>query len=91
MRWTSPDGEQGKIHPVVAKSFKDIFFGQDKLGQMDAVVTTDHRVFYQDTADEKEAQRNGYNLKWVKEKGFSITTWINTESPLKCTNNPRGH
>ena len=73
------------------KNFTANLLGQDNLGKMDAVVTMDHKVFYQDISDEKEAQRQEYNLKWVKEEFFSITTWMNRKNSLRCTSNPRGH
>lgn len=57
MRWASRDREQGKICPLVAKNLKANLLRQDTLRQMDAVVTTDHRAFYEDISDEKEAQR----------------------------------
>lgn len=40
------------------------------LGQMDAVVTTDHRAFYEDVLEKKEAQRVGKDLKGVTEKAY---------------------
>lgn len=57
MRWTSRDREQGKVCPLVAKHLKANLLRKDILRQMDAVVTTDHRAFYEDISDEKEAQR----------------------------------
>lgn len=76
MRWTSPDGKHGKIHPLVDKNFTANLLGQDNLGKMDAVVTMDHKVFYQDISNEKEAQRQEYNLKWVKEKSFFFNNYL---------------
>lgn len=38
---------------MVAKTLIANLLGQDMLEQMDAVVTTDHRAFYEDMLDEK--------------------------------------
>lgn len=68
MKWVSPDGEQGKIRPLVAKNLTVNLLGQDMLGQMDAVVTTDHQTFYEGIPEEGEAQGHGGGMEGVKQK-----------------------
>lgn len=68
-KWTSPDGEQGKIGPLVANNLMANLLGQDMLSQMDGVLTTDHRAFYDDILEE-EAQDKGWGIEKIKGEDF---------------------
>ena len=49
--WVGLDGHKGKFRPLILPGLSTNLLGQDLLGNMDAVITTDHLAFYDDKTE----------------------------------------
>lgn len=58
MRQVSPDGEQGRICPLVAENLADNLLGQHLLTQMEVILMTNYQAFF-DTSWKRGIGRKG--------------------------------
>ena len=64
--WVGPEGERGRIRPLVVQGLKDNLAGKDIMAQMDVVLTTDHNRFFEDLLESIPGPSDGVRKDLVK-------------------------